>query len=1221
MLWNDKKRKPDKPPSRKHKKQEKLAYLWYFENMDRVNRAMQGTNDLEQVMKDVLDTLLFAFECDRAWLVYPCDPEAATWQVPMERTTPEYPSVIPIGVELPLDPVGAEVYRILRNASGPVKFGPRAKHPVPTVIAEEFQVQSFIAMAFYPKIGKPWSFGLHQCSYARDWIEAEERLFQEIGRRLSDTLTSLLAYRNLQESEKQIKQLIDASPVAMVISFGSDERVESVNNKFIELFGYTVEDMPDVAHWWPLAYPDEKYREEIKTQWKAKVEQAIREKGQIEPMETVVTCKDGSRRYVEFRFSSMGERHLVTFVDLTGRKQADEELRQYAERLERAERQASLGSWEFDVMLGKGWWSKQMYRLLFFDELKGVPDNEEYLEHIHPEDRHLIQDVLINMSQGKEPTPREFRSNPDFGPMRYFAPTFYVERDSQDLPVKFIGTLQDITERKRAEEELQSTNDLLRAIIEAAPTAIIGLDVEGKVQNVWNPAAEKMLGWSAQEAMGKYLPSIPMDKEEEFQKFRKWISSGEVLDGVEVQRRRRDGTPIDYSIYASPLHDAQGQITGNIAVLVDITERKRAEDALRESEEHYRQLVNLSPDSIVVYSRGRIVFANLTTVQMTGAKSEEDLIGRSVLDFIHPDFRATIQNRLDEVQLTAGPIPFVEETFLRLDGSTIDVEVAIVPYSSEGEENILIVARNITERKRHELEREAIITVSTALRQATTRTDILNMILDQLIDLFRADGTVLVLPDLQSGGFIDEMGRGAVGERMVGLNIPPGIGVSSWVIENKKAYLNNHADHDPLFYRPDLLGDSHCLAAVPLIAHEQAIGALWIARQIDITQQELRLLNAIADIAANAIHRIMLHEQTVQQLHHLLALHQIDLAISANFDLNITLKILLKNVKHELEVDAASILLMDPVTHTLDYAAGTGFRTRNIEGSHVKLGHGYAGRAAQERRTISGPDLNREPETFSRLSLLADEGFVSHYATPLVVKGQVKGVLETFHRKSVESKQEWIDYFETLATQAAIAIESAFLFENLQRSNMELVLAYDATIEGWSRALDLRDRETEGHTQRVAERMLNLAEKMGMSDAEKTDLRRGALLHDIGKMGVPDSILLKPGTLSESEREVMRQHPFYAFQMLSPILYLKRALEIPYCHHEKWDGSGYPRGLRGEEIPLFARMFAVVDVFDALTSDRPYRAAWTHEKAYRYIQREAGRHFDPQIVKIFLEGI
>jgi HD-GYP domain-containing protein (c-di-GMP phosphodiesterase class II) len=151
--------------------------------------------------------------------------------------------------------------------------------------------------------------------------------------------------------------------------------------------------------------------------------------------------------------------------------------------------------------------------------------------------------------------------------------------------------------------------------------------------------------------------------------------------------------------------------------------------------------------------------------------------------------------------------------------------------------------------------------------------------------------------------------------------------------------------------------------------------------------------------------------------------------------------------------------------------------------------------------------------------------------------------------------------------------------------------------------------------------VLELAEKVGMSDVEKIDLRRGALLHDIGKMGVPDSILLKPGPLLDDEWEIMRQHPAYAFQMLSPIAYLKRALDIPYYHHEKWDGSGYPRGLKGEVIPLSARLFAIVDVFDALTSDRPYRPAWPREKVYRYIQEQSGIQFDPQIVKVFLENV
>jgi HD-GYP domain-containing protein (c-di-GMP phosphodiesterase class II) len=193
------------------------------------------------------------------------------------------------------------------------------------------------------------------------------------------------------------------------------------------------------------------------------------------------------------------------------------------------------------------------------------------------------------------------------------------------------------------------------------------------------------------------------------------------------------------------------------------------------------------------------------------------------------------------------------------------------------------------------------------------------------------------------------------------------------------------------------------------------------------------------------------------------------------------------------------------------------------------------------------------------------------------------------------------------------------MFDSLERSNLDLRLAYDATIEGWSRAMDLRDKETEGHTQRVTAMTLELSRVMGLNPRNVIHMRRGALLHDMGKLGIPDNILLKPAKLTDEEWEIMRQHPQFAFDMLSDIYYLKPSLEIPYCHHEKWDGTGYPRGLKEEEIPLPARIFAVADVWDALTSDRPYRQAWTDEQAIKYITEQSGKHFDPQVVRAFIE--
>ncbi|MEI7846657.1 MAG: HD domain-containing phosphohydrolase [Chloroflexota bacterium] len=195
-----------------------------------------------------------------------------------------------------------------------------------------------------------------------------------------------------------------------------------------------------------------------------------------------------------------------------------------------------------------------------------------------------------------------------------------------------------------------------------------------------------------------------------------------------------------------------------------------------------------------------------------------------------------------------------------------------------------------------------------------------------------------------------------------------------------------------------------------------------------------------------------------------------------------------------------------------------------------------------------------------------------------------------------------------------ILTEQRYEMEKLHR---DVVVAYDKTIEGWSRALDLRDKETEGHTQRVSEMTQQLARNAGMEEDTLVQIKRGALLHDVGKLGIPDSILLKPGPLSEDEWIVMRLHPIYAFQWLSTIEYLHNALEIPYCHHEKWDGTGYPRGLKGEEIPLSARLFAVVDVWDALTSDRPYRKGISQSEAWDFICSQSGKQFDPEAVQAF----
>jgi len=284
----------------------------------------------------------------------------------------------------------------------------------------------------------------------------------------------------------------------------------------------------------------------------------------------------------------------------------------------------------------------------------------------------------------------------------------------------------------------------------------------------------------------------------------------------------------------------------------------------------------------------------------------------------------------------------------------------------------------------------------------------------------------------------------------------------------------------------------------------------------------------------------------------------------------------------------------------------------------VESGACKAARAAITRRLVTASDLGADPDHCSICQNLVEEGLRASFSAPLVAKDRVYGVLEVFGRAPQDVDGEWTDYLETLAGQLAIAIDNRSLFDSLERSNAELARAYDTTLEGWSRALELRDRETQGHTARVTELTLAVARTLGIGESDLVTVRRGVLLHDIGKMGIPDSILLKPGPLSPEEWAVMRRHPQLAHDLLDPIEFLRPALDIPYCHHEWWDGTGYPRKLKGLAIPKSARIVALADAFDAMTHGRPYAKAIPAEAALDQIAALRGRQFDPELTDHFL---
>ncbi len=690
----------------------------------------------------------------------------------------------------------------------------------------------------------------------------------------------------------------------------------------------------------------------------------------------------------------------------------------------------------------------------------------------------------------------------------------------------------------------------------------------------------------------------------------------QISEILELEFYRKDGTTFWSENTFVVVKDAQGKPEGIIGVGREITERKQAEQALRESEAKYRSLFENVPDGVYrTTPNGEILAANPALVKMLGFDSMDELLKTNVTYdwWVEPPQREYWKRTLDELgELSNYEVRIKDKNNKEL----VLLDNVRVHRNEKGEiQYYQGTLTDITGRIQRQRELEALTTVGMALRTANTQSEMLPVILDQVMLLVNAQGAAITSLDPYSDDIVLSVKVGSV-SHLQDVRIRYGEGITGKVFQTGEIFVCDDISKEADFALPEIFSTSTAAVCLPLTTSGKVISALWIVRENKFDNDELRILVAIADMTANALQRASLFEQTSLQLRRLISLQAIDHAITGSMDLNVTLNILLDQVISQLNVHAASVLLFNATSQTLEFSASKGFSTEMLKKYRSRRGGGLASQAVTTMEVVTC-----ELTECSDYPFLAEAGFVTQIAVPLIAKGQVKGVLELFHREKLLTNPEWRIFFETLASQAAISIDNATLFADVQRANIELSMSYDATIEGWSRALDLRDQETEGHTQRVVQMTLELANELGINGKELMHVRRGALLHDIGKMAIPDSILLKPGPLTDAEWVIMRQHPVFAYQLLHPIPYLRQALEIPHCHHEKWDGSGYPRNLKGTQIPLAARIFAVVDVFDAITSDRPYRAACSKDEALDYIRNNTGAHFEPKVVEAFFKII
>ncbi|HND90815.1 MAG TPA: GAF domain-containing protein [Anaerolineales bacterium] len=533
--------------------------------------------------------------------------------------------------------------------------------------------------------------------------------------------------------------------------------------------------------------------------------------------------------------------------------------------------------------------------------------------------------------------------------------------------------------------------------------------------------------------------------------------------------------------------------------------------------------------------------------------------------------------------------------------------------------NSLENTRLYTETLQRLDELEMVSRVSFALRTAHDTREMIPILLNEIKANMGTDSAAIWLYDHGKNELVPIATSGRLKD-LPKSTFRPNEGIVGAVYSKGATHVSPELSRDILLApeNASFFGKGWSSVTLPIRTVSETIGVLVVAMSVPhkIGSNHIRLINTLTEIAGNAIYRSNLFERSEEQIRRLTTLREMDTAITSSLDLHITLGILTEHLTTKMGVSAATVLVFNPNSQTLNYHAPIGFKNREAVRGSQNIGDGLAGQILLNRRAIYIKDLNNEPD-LPQMKILRTEQFVSYYAMPLFSKGATKGILETYFRHSFTPSGDWLDFIHTLAEQAIIAIDNAQLFENLQRSNQELSLAYDTTLEGWGKALELRDKETKGHTNRVTNLTLELARQMNIPETELLHIRRGALLHDIGKMGVSDAILHKDGPLTQSELFEMRKHPKYAYDLLYPIAYLRPAVDIAYCHHEWWDGSGYPRGLKGEEIPLAARIFAIIDVWDALLSDRPYRKAWSPKKTMKYIKDLSNKQFDPTVVEAF----
>ncbi len=899
-----------------------------------------------------------------------------------------------------------------------------------------------------------------------------------------------------------------------------------------------------------------------------------------------------------------------------------------------------------------------------------VPNGSSLRASLPPEERAGFDHHFALALSGQHLTVGKGLMRPG-GAGEWYELTYGPVRDEAGQTLGVCLTITDITDRQRAEAALRESQQRLELALRGADVGLWDADFARgalRVDERW----AAMLGYSLDEIEPSLAFLRTLMHPEDWPRLQQALADQArghtpLLD-VELRLRAPDGRWRWILSRGRVLERTPaGQPLRAVGTHLDLTERKARERELE-------AIVAISAALRVTHSRAAMVPAILRETQALLGVTEVGLLGRdpasadAVVEAAGGAWAAAVGRRLVLSEEVLGQVLHNGRAYLCSDVAADSLaaqlgpaaalqSLAAVPLTAAGEGVGVLAAgwhghlpdeavrrlRVVADIAASALHRAALYEQAQYRAEQLTVVSTAGQVLAETLDVDRIHerlyGLILrLLPDSEAvhvARYDPEQQRlltvyAREGGQRVDVAQRPPLPLEPHGPQNEAILTRRPVIVNDLPARLRLLQPAHGLADpqmrprsalyVPLMARGQVVGVVQV-QSLPLDRYhplDAELLTVVGNTAALALENARLFTEARRHLGQTQALHAIDVAISGSVDLRVILEVALTQVLVQLRVDAALVRLLDAHTQLLTPAASRGFRNSAVCQARVRVGTALAGAVALECRRLVVPDLAAYPDAELSPEFLSAEGFRAYVGAPLVAKGQVLGVLEVFQREPLALDTDWLEFLDALAGQVAIAVDNAGLFTELRRSYQELSLAYDATIEGWSRALDIRDKETEGHTRRVADLAVHLARALGLSPADIVHIRRGALLHDIGKLGVPDAILLKPGPLTEAEWAIMRRHPALAYELLAPITYLQPALDIPYAHHEKWDGSGYPRGLKGDAIPLAARLFAIVDVWDALRSDRPYRPAWPVERVLAHLRAQAGTHFDPRVVDVFL---